>query len=160
MRVPTGALVRVVAGAALVVLAGAGPGSAQGAEANVVPVQGLQFGQLFPGASTRVAPADVGRRGEVQVEGLGKYQIQFILPTELTAPSGATLPVTFGAADGVVVRGTAGSPESFDPNVGTTVVLLGGVSEAQIFLGGTASPGQDQAAGAYTANVTILMARN
>lgn len=154
------ALVRVVLGAAFAVLAGAGPATGQGAQANVVPVQGLQFGQLFPGISMRIAPSDVGRRGEVQVEGRGKYQIQFILPTALTTPDGATLPVTFGSADGVLIRGTAGAPESFDPNIGANVSFGGGVQDAQIFLGGTASPAQTQQSGVYTANVTIMMARN
>lgn len=154
------ALVRVLLGAAFVILVGAGHAAAQVGQANVQAVQGLQFGQLFPGSSTRVAPTDVGRRGEVQVEGQGVYQIQFILPRVLTSADGAMLPVTFGAADGVLIRGTAGAPESFDPNTGTSVSLTGGVQDAQIFLGGTASPGRTQAAGVYTANVTIVMARN
>lgn len=154
------ALVSAVLGAAFVILAGAGPAAAQGGQANVVPVQGLQFGQLFPGIDMRIAPSDVGRRGEVQVDGRGRYQIQFILPTELTTADGATLPVTFGAADGVLIRGTAGAPESFDPNVGASVSLSGGVQDAQIFLGGTASPAQTQQSGVYTANITIVLARN
>lgn len=153
-------LTKVVLGAALVVLGGTGPVTAQAGQAMVTPVQGLQFGQLFPGSSTRIAPTDVGRRGEVQVEGRGGYQVHFILPTALTTLDGVTLPVTFNAADGVLIRGTAGAPESFDPNVGTTVSFTGGVQDAQIFLGGTASPTGTQQAGVYTANVTIMMARN
>lgn len=162
MRLRAGSLFRALVGAALVIAGGADPISAQGpaGQASVVTVQGLRFGELFPGSSTRVGPDDVAQRGEVQVEGRGNYQIQFILPDALVAPSGATLPVTFVAGDGVVIRGTAGSPESFDPNLGVAVALTGGVGDAQIFLGGTASPGQAQAAGTYSATVTILLARN
>jgi hypothetical protein len=125
----------------------------------VQPVQGLRFGVLIPGMVVTVDPGDVASRGELQVDGRGRFQVQLILPAAMDSPSGARLPLSFGAGDAVVVRGTAGSYEPFDPVVGTTLALTGGITTAQLFLGGTAVSAPDQASGVYTANVTILLAR-
>lgn len=134
---------------------GRGPG-----QATVQPVQDLRFGRLIPGLVVRVGADDVGARAELEVEGRGRYQVQLILPRAMTSPAGATLPLTFGPADGAVVVGTAGTARPFDPTRGTSVTLTGGITSAQVFLGGTARPAPDQPAGVYTANITVLMARN
>ena len=160
MRFRARTLARVVAGAVFALALLAVPGAAQAGQANVTPVQGLRFGQLIPGVTSHVGPGDVGRRGELQLEGRGSYQIQLVLPTALVSSDGSTLPVSFGAADAVLKRGTAGDPLVFDPNTGTTVAFTGGIVDAQLFLGGTALPRPDQPAGAYTANVSVLIARN
>lgn len=128
--------------------------------AHVAPVQDLAFGQLFPGIATRVGTGDVSRRGEVQLEGRGQYHIQFLLPEAMTSAGGTSLPLRFGAGDAALVRGSAGTPRTFDPTVGTTVSFSGGVLDAQVFLGGTADPDPDQTAGVYSATITILLARN
>ena len=133
--------------------------AAQGT-AHVAPVQDLRFGQLFPGVPATVTPGDVAQRGELQVEGRGKYRIQFIVPAEMVSVGGATLPLRFGAGDGVLVRGSAGASQAFDPTMGAEVTFGGSIRDAQIFLGGTALPGAGQEAGAYTATITVLMARN
>jgi len=139
---------------------GGGGGGGGGGQAAVDPVQSLRFGQLIPGAPTRVGPDEVGQRGELQVAGSGQYQVQFILPTALVSAAGATIPIEFGPVDGALVRGTAGALQLFDPNVGAGLSLTGGVREAQLFLGGTVRPAGNQAAGMYSANVTVLVARN
>jgi hypothetical protein len=139
---------------------GAGGGAGGGGQAAVQPVQELQFGLLIPGAATRVSPDDVARRGELQVSGRGQYQIQFLLPAALVSAEGASIPVEFGPGDAGLVRGTAGSPQLFDPTLGAGVALTAGITEAQLFLGGTARPAADQAAGTYSATVTVLVARN
>ncbi len=139
---------------------GVGGGAGGGGEATVQPVQGLEFGLLIPGTPMRVRPDDVGRRGELQVSGRGQYQVRFVLPASLVSAEGASIPVEFGPGDAAVVRGTAGSPQLFDPSVGAGVSLTAGISEAQLFLGGTARPAGNQAAGTYSASVTVLVARN
>lgn len=162
VRFRTGMLAVVLGGAVLVSAFASAPALAQGggSEATVVPVQGLRFGPLIPGASSRIGTADVGQRGELQVEGSGQYQVQFILPEAMVSAGGATIRLDFGPSDAVVVRGTAGSPLVFDPQVGTSLSLTGNVREAQLFLGGTAFPSPNQAAGSYSANITVLVARN
>ena len=83
-----------------------------------------------------------------------------VLPTEMTAPSGATLPLSFGGGDAAVMVGTAGTLEVFDPNAGTAIRLNRTANVAFLYLGGSAVPPADQAAGAYSANITVLVARN
>ena len=152
---------RLLGRVALLSLLCAAPARAQRApgHADVQPVQGLRFGALVPGMPVRIDPGDVGRRGELQLDGRGRYQLQLILPATMDSPAGARLPLQFGLGDAALVRGTAGTTELFDPLVGTTLQLTGGITTAQLFLGGTAIPASDQAAGIYSANVTILLAR-
>lgn len=152
---------RTLAGVALASVVTLAPVYADGqAVAHVAPVRDLEFGQLFPGVATRVLTPDVGRRGEVQLEGRGQYHIQFLLPDAMTSAQGASLPLRFGAGDGALVRGSAGTPLAFDPTVGTNVTFSGAVTDAQVFLGGTADPSVDQTTGSYSATITILLARN
>lgn len=152
---------RTLAGVALASVVTLAPVYADGqAVAHVAPVRDLEFGQLFPGVTTRVLTPDVGRRGEVQLEGRGQYYVQFLLPEAMMSAEGATLPLRFGAGDAALVRGSAGTPLAFDPTVGTNVNFSGAVMDAQVFLGGTADPSADQTAGSYSATITILLARN
>lgn len=162
MRFRPRMLARVLGGAVFVLALVPAPVLAQagGNQATVAPVQGLQFGPLIPGSPSHIGTGDVGQRGELQVEGSGQYQIRFILPEALVSPQGATIPLQFGSTDAVVIRGTAGSEFVFDPKVGTSLSLTENVREAQLFLGGTALPSETQQAGMYSANITVLVARN
>jgi hypothetical protein len=162
MRFRPKALVRVLGGTVLVAALAASPGMAQGGGGTAVvdPVQGLQFGQLVPGMTLRVGPEEVGQRGELHVEGTGQYQVQFLLPEALVSLEGRTIPLVFGATDGILVRGTAGTAQVFDPRFGIGLSLTGGVRDARIFLGGTVEPAPGQASGMYLANITVLVARN
>ncbi|MEJ2502017.1 MAG: hypothetical protein P8177_01690 [Gemmatimonadota bacterium] len=138
----------MLAGLALLALLSVAPAGAQGGpgQAIVQPVQGLRFGDVLPGVPVRVDPSDVGRRGELQLEGRGRYQVQLVLPAAMTSADGAQLPLSFSAGDAALVRGTTGAMEPFDPGMGTFLALTG--------------PAPDQPGGVYTANVTVLMARN
>jgi hypothetical protein len=140
--------------AVLMLLMSAGSVRPLQGQATLSPVQNLTFGQLVPGVATRVAPTDVIRRGELTISGFGTFSIMFTLPTVLrNDANGATIPLTFGAADGMIKRD--GQVQTFSPAAGATVKLLNPHPSADIYLGGTAQPSANQLAGTYSATVTV-----
>lgn len=140
-------------GAGLAAGAVSHPAAAQGVSA--VAQQPLSFGTLIPGVSQTVSAGDVVRRGEVLIQGAGQYTVQIVLPTVLSGPNGARLPLLFGAADGQL--DLRNKTSVFDPRTGTTVKLNKNDS-ATIGIGGTAQPAASQAAGTYTGTIVVLVA--
>jgi hypothetical protein len=145
----------------LQVLLAAGFGMAAGAPGlagqtlMVATQQDLSFGQLMPGVATSVPPADVMNRAEVWVEGTGRPTVTFSLPSRLVSASGAQIPLTFGAADGLVIA--PNTTATFDPRTGTSLNLHGSHQTATICVGGTAQPAPDQAAGSYNGTIIVYV---
>ena len=139
-------------------------GTVQGGSAQVtaVPQQDLAFGLLIPGMPSRVAPTDVARRAEWLLTGRGNTTLSFVLPTMLQGPSGATVPLVFAAGDAAWVRQGAGGGtpgmHAVDPNAPFTVNVPNRQT-VRLFLGGTAQPAVTQAAGSYTATITLIVAQ-
>lgn len=163
-RTPAGAMMRVRrplrrgAGAWLTValLALSGPPVAAAAQAAVtaLPVQGLRFGTLTPGAAAEVSPLDASRRATVELVGSGAVTLQVELPTALAAGGGA-LPVRFRAGDGRITFPKSNRVLVFDPNAPVTFHIPPGVGGAYVHLGGEAAPTPRQAPGAYAAAIRV-----
>ena len=121
----------------------------------VAQVQPLAFGYLTQGVTEIVPYTDTFRRGVVTVDGTGQTWIRVTLPTALTSPQGASIPLQFLAGDvASQEQGKAVSP--FDPSTSTRVNLGKGTT-ASLFIGGRAVPAADQRAGNYSATVTVIV---
>src|SRR5512145_537217 len=80
----------------------AAPASGQGGRPlRVRGERALTFGVVFPGVSTHIARTDPVGSGEFSIRGEKFLQVllQFTLPTSLTGPGGAAMPVAFGSGD-------------------------------------------------------------
>lgn len=129
----------------------------QGRPLTVRAVRGLSFGGVFPGVPLVVARTDPANSGQYDVTGTkdASVQLTFTLPVALAGPGGASLPLLFSGNDaGYSQSQTIGSQVAFDPKQVFNAVLSGN-GRGSVFLGGTASPAESQAAGTYTATVTL-----
>ncbi len=131
-------------------LALAGPLSAQ---AIVIPLGDLEFGQLQAGTTETVPPTD-GRRASFLMLARGSYLAQFVLPPALTSAGGGSVSLTFGPGDAIAQQ--RGNQTFFDPT--QPFPLAGpGLQLYRFYLGGTAGPVIGAPAGNYTAVITLLI---
>lgn len=138
----------------------AGAAVAQGRPLSAFGRQDLTFGMLFAGAPVTVSRLDPAASGQFEVRGqrLTEVRIDLTLPLALLSGSGAQLPLQFGAGDGGFSTDAAiASSRAFDPRV-PLVTQLANTGRLYIFLGGTALPGSQQAAGIYAATITLTVA--
>lgn len=121
-------------------------------------VRPLSFGVVFPGVPAHVLRTDPAGSGEFSIRGERFLQIlmEFALPTSLTGPGGAAMPLSFGSNDAGFSTTTIGAQAGFDPNVGGTG-QLSKTGQGAVFLGGTAQPTTAQAAGVYTGIVVLTV---
>jgi hypothetical protein len=127
------------------------------AQLAVYPVQGLTFGQLQVGVPLTIAPTNAARRAAFDVTGSGTFVLTTVLPTHLISGGGNTLPLSFAANSGRIHWRNFGIQLTFDPKSPYTLWLPWLAGGATVYLGGTASPGPTQAAGLYTATMTIII---
>lgn len=132
----------------------ADPGAAQ-AQVLVVAERDLEFGLLSPGVQAIVAPTDVIRSAQLRVEGRGTYQVSFQLPASLTSPTGHTIPLVFGPADGLLT--IRNKITTFDPGTTASFKINPAEQEARINLGARAQPVAGQAAGSYSATIVVMV---
>jgi hypothetical protein len=132
----------------------AGMPALAGAQYSVAQVQPLAFGYLTQGVTEIVASTDAFRRGVVTVDGTGQVYVRVVLPTALTSPQGATIPLEFLTGD-VTAQETGKPAAAFDPATSTRVNLAKGT--ASLFIGGRAVPAVNQRAGDYTATMTVIV---
>ena len=135
---------------------------AQGKPLTVTGVRGVTFGAVLPGVPRVVLRTDPANSGQFDIKGPkgGPVLLSFVLPLRMTGPSGALMPITFGASDaGFSSTASIGSQVGFDPRQPTTVTFPNN-GNVSVFVGATANPTANQRAGAYTAtivlNVTVL----
>jgi hypothetical protein len=124
---------------------------------SVTGVQSLAFGTLLPGIPTIVPRTDAAKSGQFTLTGPhdSQAQLTFTLPTVLTGPGGATLPLTFGASDaGYSQSQNIGGQIGFDPKQ-PFLITFSGQGRGSVFLGGTARPAPTQRAGSYTGTITL-----
>lgn len=139
-------------------LMGQGGGGA-GGSISVTTIQPLAYGTLAPGTPDAVTVTDPVRRAELEISAQGWMEIVMVLPVGMTSPSGALIPLQFAFGDaGLQPRGSTGVT-LFDPRLPYLTQLQGNQTPARLFLGGLASPDPNQAAGDYTAQITILVAK-
>jgi Domain of unknown function (DUF4402) len=150
---------RVAFAAATLFLLAHAPLSAQGRPLTVTGTRNLAFGTVIPGVAEPVTRTDPVRSGEFRLRGERNSVIQFtfVLPASMAGPSGATLPLSFGATDaGFSPTESITNQVGFDPRAVATGRLSNN-GRGSIFLGGTANPGPAQRAGAYSATITLTV---
>jgi hypothetical protein len=126
----------------------------------VTGVQTLNFGTLLPGVPRTVARTDPVNSGQFTVSGPHGTQAQltFTLPSAMTGPAGAVLPVVFGGGDaGYSQAQNIGSQVGFDPTQ-SFVVTFSQQGRGSVYLGGSAHPAPTQRAGTYAATITLNVA--
>ena len=139
----------------------------------------LSFGVIVPGTTTvTVLPASAAG-GEFRITGVKNRKsvdISFTLPTALTGPGGATIPLSFDGnfvglcevdASGACVAASYTSwnpvttpsfhdqPTRYKPGRPRYTF-----DEYQLYVGGTALPAANQRQGTYTASIGVLLAVN
>lgn len=122
-------------------------------------VRGLTFGAVFPGVPRVVSRTDPANSGQFNFRGPNRrfVLLTFSLPSAMTGPGGAQMPLVFGSSDaGYSRQQTIGSQVGFDPKQPFTGRLSNN-GRGAVFLGGTASPAPNQRAGAYTATVILTV---
>lgn len=127
---------------------------AAGAQYSVSQIQPLSFGYLTQGLTEVVAYTDVFRRGDLTIDGTGIPWVKLTLPTSLSGPNGASIPLQFFLGD-VAEKENGKAPSAFDPAGSTRVNLKKGT--AHIYIGGRALPAATQRAGAYSGTIVIIV---
>ena len=138
-------------------IAAAAPLGAQGRPVGVSGVRSLVFGVVFPGVPLTVARTDAANSGQFDLTGNKNAQVQltFTLPTTMTGPAGATMPLTFGGSDaGYSASQAVGSQVASDPRT-PFLATLNKNGRGSVFLGGTVTPPTTQRAGSYTGTITL-----
>jgi hypothetical protein len=129
---------------------------------SVVGTQNLNFGNVIPGVPTTILRTDAVNSGQIRITGAGFFRsvtVRFTLPTVMNGPSGATMPVTFGATDaGISWQGTIGTQTVFNPNSPFTYTLFLGTGT--VYLGGRVNPAPAQTAGSYTGTIILTVILN
>lgn len=141
----------------LLPLAGAASLAAQVRPLTVNGVRALSFGIVLPGVAQVVLRTDPVNSGQFDIRGprFANVELTFSLPTVMTGPAGATIPLSFGGSDaGYSASSSIGSQVGFDPKQ-SFVGQLPLSGRASVFVGGTALPGSSQRAGSYTATLTM-----
>jgi hypothetical protein len=122
-------------------------------------IRNLAFGAVIPGVMTTVAPSDPVNSGEYEIQAsLGtRLRLDFTLPTQLTGPSGATMPINFQNNDALLIETGPGAvsqnqnPKSMKPYTMTYGNRL------LLFLGGAVTPAANQATGSYANTVSLTV---
>ncbi len=130
-----------------------------GAQVGVAGVRDLAFGNVIPGIQTIVSPSDPVRSGmwEVTAQQGDRVQVRLTLPSQLTAPGGLQMPVTFGNNDAIAVSDAPGAtPVTFNPRATQNFQLVTS-GRFFIFLGGRVTPAGTQAPGGYTATAVLTV---
>lgn len=140
-------------------LAGAGR-SLRAQNIQVTGIQGVTFGAMLPGVSKVVSRADPLNGARFDIKGAGNtrtVELQFTLPAALSGPGGAILPLSYTAGDaGFSAQQSVGNQIGFDPRTPYTAVLSG-PGRGSVFLGCRATPAANQAAGNYSATLTLTV---
>ena len=139
----------------------------------------LQFGVIVPGTTTVTVLPRTSAGGEFRITGVKNRKsvdISFTLPTQLSGPAGASIPLSFnGNFAGLCEVDTSGAcvvPSFVTWNPVTTPSFrdqptryqpgrkVYAYDAYQVYLGGTASPSATQRQGTYTASIGVLLVVN
>ncbi|HEU4699453.1 MAG TPA: hypothetical protein VFS40_09755 [Gemmatimonadales bacterium] len=119
----------------------------------------LTFQSLTPGVPKQIRRTDAVNAARFDLLG-GPNRwvlVQFTLPTAMSGPGGATLPLTYGpAAAGYSETQTITTQTVFDP-AQPYQARLSNTGRGAVFLGATATPAPTQRPGSYTATVTLTI---
>jgi spore coat protein U-like protein len=124
----------------------------------VTPQRDLVFGNVVPGISKTIAVTD-GGAGRLRVRGQASTPVlmSFTLPGNLT--SGAnSLPIDSWTGRWNTSAAPAGGTSFTPSGAATSATLSGGAGQLFVYLGARVVPATTQAAGLYTATVTLTVA--
>jgi hypothetical protein len=124
---------------------------------NVVGAQQLSFGNVFPGVNKAVAATDLSNAGRFDVTGQATTPVTLSFTLPATLSSGAnTMPiVTYTGVHAQNALQTIGNAV-FTPASGANPTLSAG-GLLFVWIGAQVQPATNQAAGIYTANVTMTV---
>jgi len=117
------------------------------------------FGSVLAGVNKSVLRTDAINSGQLDISGPKNVQVilTFTLPTSMTGPAGAALPLSFGSTDGGWSPPQQQSNQiAFDPRV-PFVAPLDQNGKVSVYLGGTAKPTANQKAGSYAGTITLTV---
>ena len=124
-----------------------------------VGTQDLTFGIVLPGLPTAVSRLDAANSGQYEIRGERRTEVRvdLTLPATLDSPTGATMPLQFGAGDGgFSARPAIRSSQVFDPRA-PLVTNLSPSGRLYIWLGGTVLPAPTQEQGNYAATIILTV---
>ncbi|HKU62057.1 MAG TPA: hypothetical protein VJQ44_12615 [Gemmatimonadales bacterium] len=131
------------------------------AQISVAGIRDLAFGPVIVGIPSTVAPSDAIRSGQFRFTAPAgaRVRVDFDLPSQLSGPGGAKLPIKFAKTDAVAVGNAAGSvPVVLDPNPKANQKFdMGANTAVNVFLGGTVTPATNQAPGGYVATIVLTV---
>jgi hypothetical protein len=115
--------------------------------------QPLEFGDVLPGISYTINPG-TGSSGLFEISGAtgAGVLLNFTLPSELSGP-GDPIAISFGGASALVDNGSTST--SFDPSTSDYLSAMNGSGNLDVYIGGTITPAQSQAQGAYSATISL-----
>jgi hypothetical protein len=145
-----------------------------------VGTRALQFGVIVPGTTTVTVLPNSAADGQFRIAGVKNRKsidISFTLPTQLTGPAGASIPLSFngnyaGLCEINDATGVCDAASFFVWNPVTTPTFRDQPTRYkpgrkvyqydgyQIYLGGVASPAANQRQGTYTASIGVLLVVN
>ncbi len=136
------------------------PAAGHAQNIQVTGIQGVTFGAMVPGVSKIVSRSDGLNGARFDIKGAGNtriVQLQFTLPAALSGAGGATIPLSYTAGDaGFSAQQSIGNQIGFDPRL-PFVATLSGPGRGSVFLGCRANPAANQAAGSYSATLTLTV---
>jgi hypothetical protein len=123
---------------------------------NVSAGQQLDFGNVFPGVNKTIAATDLTNGGRFDVTGQASTPVtlSFTLPATLSS-GGNTMPIVNFTGVHAQVATQAGGV-AFTPSAGANPTL-GATGLLFVWVGAQVQPATNQAAGVYSANVTMTV---
>ena len=116
----------------------------------------LVFGAVFPGSNKAIAVTDGGAaKFTVAGQASANVNITFTLPATI-ASGGNTLPIASWTGLHNTTNSSA-SGTSFTPSASATSAAIPGAGTLYVFVGATAQPAANQAAGAYSGSMTMTV---
>jgi hypothetical protein len=142
-------------------------------------MRALEFGVIVPGTTTVTVLPGTAAGGEFRITGVKSRKsvdISFTLPTQMTGPGGATIPLSFNGNFAALCEidnsGNCEAASFFTWNPVTTPSFrdqptrykpgrkVFAYDAYQVYLGGVASPAANQRQGTYTASLGVLLVIN
>jgi spore coat protein U-like protein len=119
-------------------------------------VNDLDFGVVTAG--TPKTPAGPSNDGRFNISGQPStpVTITFTLPTVLTGPASATIPITFSSTDGLVWHPYPTTSSTFSPS-SPFASSLDATGNLVIGISGTVSPPARTVSGLYTGTITLTV---
>ena len=144
-----------------------------------VGTRALQFGVIVPGTPSVTVLPNTTQDGQFRIAGVKNRKsidISFTLPTQLTGPGGAAIPLSFNgnyaALCEIDTAGLCDVPSYATWNPVTTPSFHDTPTRTkpgrpkytfdqyEVYLGGVASPSANQRGGTYTASIGVLLVVN